>query len=55
MARTITTEGVTYKIRGPYTATELRQLYEGFCAKYHSTITLQHWLVERGRVHFRIK
>lgn len=53
--RYITTEKTKYLIRGPYKPQELKILYQKFQDKYHSKLTFKQWLVDRGKVHFRIK
>jgi hypothetical protein len=49
---TVTEKGQTYRIRGPYTAQDLRRLFESFQKKYGSTMTFAQWLVQRGKVYF---
>ena len=55
MRRTITTDGVRYRIRGPHTAGQLRTLYEAFVTKYAGTkIGFRHWLIRYGKVSHRL-
>lgn len=54
MSRYIAEKGNRYLIRGPYTATELRKLYQSFLAKYPGTqTTFLEWL-NRGKVYLRV-
>ena len=54
MKRYIVANGKRYLIRGPYTATQLKQIYKNYCEKYGNT-ELSHWLVTRGKVYKEIK
>lgn len=50
--RYITHNGRKYLIRGPYTATELRELYKSVIKKYPMTFMD---FLNRGKVHFEVK
>lgn len=48
--------GVKYRIRGPYSASDLRKLFDGFVEKFSGTkITFAAWLVRYGKVYNRTK
>lgn len=52
----ITVEGVKYRIRGPYTAKQLRTHYADFLRKYPgTTASLRGFLVGYGKVYNRVK
>ena len=51
MAR-ITTNKATYRIRGPWSAKQLRDQHKSYEDKY-GTINFDRWLVERGKVYFK--
>jgi hypothetical protein len=52
--RKITTDKATYAIRGPCTVKQLKQLYRSFCEKHGSKLSFDEWLVQRGKVYFRL-
>jgi hypothetical protein len=52
----------TYKIRGNWSAEELKKLYASFVRKYGArqadghwaaSLSFDRWLIERGKVYFR--
>jgi hypothetical protein len=54
--RTITENGITYRIRGPYTARQLRELWPKILEKYPGTkLTFARWLVGYGKVYNRVQ
>lgn len=62
--RYITVDGVKYRIRGGYTASQLRELYKGFVEtvnaratkpEHRTKITLKGWLVGYGKVYNRVR
>lgn len=54
--RYVTEQGVKYRIRGTYTATQLRSLYEKLREQYPNTkLTFASWLVRHGKVYNRVR
>lgn len=54
--RYITEKGIKYRIRGQYTAAELRGLFPKVVASYPGTkLTFQSWLVKYGKVHSSVR
>jgi hypothetical protein len=52
----ITADGIKFRIRGPYTAKQLRELYPKILAAYPGTkLTFRGWLVKYGKVYSRVK
>lgn len=54
MRRTISVNKVTYLIRGPKSANQLREQYQTFIGKYGNQLSFGRWLVERGKVYVKI-
>jgi hypothetical protein len=54
--RYITEHGVKYRIRGPYTASDLRRLFPKVIAAYPGTkLTFKDWLVRYGKVYNKVR
>ena len=52
----VTEAGVKYRIRGPYSAAELRELYKKTLEKYPgTTLTFRGYLVWYGKVHSSVR
>lgn len=54
--KTLRIDGKRYIIRGNYNEGDLKRLYKSFQNKYpESELTFQQWLVDRGKIHCRLK
>lgn len=53
--RYIIEDGIKFRIRGNYTASQLRELFPKILKKYPNTkMTFRHWLVRFGKVCNRV-
>lgn len=52
--RTITVDGTKFLVRGNYLKGQLEKHYQDFCQKFNSTMSFRTWLVQRGKVYFKV-